>query len=62
MNQIYCDYCDAMLHETYQSSQEAATYIYPPLLPFLLASCAPGVELSLTMESFEGKQAISSDL
>ena len=38
-------------------SPRHATYALPPLLPSLLAACAPSTKLSLTVDDEEGKSA-----
>ena len=47
---IACDFCDAYMLE-WMDDPDKGTARFPPLLPSLLAACAPSTELSLSVYS-----------
>lgn len=59
---IECDFNDkSMVGLSGTSDSAPANGVVPPLLPSLLAACAPSTELSLSVMSSEGKPAIAID-
>ena len=54
---ITSDFCDANMLETEDVCEGSAGRIVPPLLPSLLAACAPSAELKLHIASDQGESA-----
>ncbi len=53
---IICDFCDAtMLERSEDAGEGSASCAVPPLLPSLLAACAPSAELKLYVAPGQGK-------
>ena len=59
---ITSDLSAAVMLEIADPNQEHADRTVPPLLPSLLAACAPSAGLTLAVEPGEGELAMASDL
>ena len=60
-NFIECAFYGAVTEWSDRISKGTATNALPPLLPSLLAACAPSTKLSLTVRYHEGKSARAND-
>ncbi len=54
---IVSDFCDANMLETEDVGEGTPGRVVPPLLPSLLAACAPSTEFKLHVAPDQGKSA-----